>query len=568
MTTIRSEMVARIAEARARRRAAPPASTAGPCEPTRRRRQIVVDADLHLAVADAAAALADHPRVFQRDAQLVHVVRSAEPEAGIAPGAPILRALGAALLRSCLSEVAEFSRPAKRDDGDERQIAPPADVAAAVAELGHWPGVHPIVGVAEAPYLRPDGSIAQTPGYDPQTGYLYEPSVAFPRVADAPTREDAQRALAELAEIYVDFPFASAAARSVPLAAILTMLARPAIRGAVPAFVVEANTRGSGKSLTTDTVGVVATGRPTAKMSWPPDPIELEKVLAAYALRGAAIVDFDNVVAPFGGGPLDRCLTATDRVELRVLGRSEVPSMTWRAVVCATGNNIALAGDTARRVLVARLESPLENPEDRADFRHADLRGWVAGARPRLVAAALTILRAWIVAGRPRCGCTAWGSFEAWAATIPPALVWAGAADPMGARPAITGREDDEKAALEAILVGLARLDAGGRGLPLRDIVGYLYADRPRGGGPAPPDGYDALRDALEYFAPPRGSDRPDVRALGNRLRRVLGRVVGGRRLVLVPGRAGVVRWAVDCPRADQADDPERAAIIGEGVPS
>jgi hypothetical protein len=61
--------------------------------------------------------------------------------------------------------------------------------------------------------------------------------------------------------------------------------------------------------------------------------------------------------------PLD--LTAGDTVELRVLGKSEVPTLRWRAVAMATGSNVAIAGDTSRRVLISRLESPLENPEDR-----------------------------------------------------------------------------------------------------------------------------------------------------------------------------------------------------------
>lgn len=562
------------------------------------RRRIVVDADLHRVVGESAGALADDKEVFERNHRLVHVVGAGAGEPGIAAGVPIVREVSVPLVRTRLSSVAEFVRPPKRDGAEPKAIAPPSDVAAAVLDLGAWPGVHSLVGVIETPFLRSDGSVVQAPGYDPQSGYLYRPSASFPAVPDKPSHDDARRALAELAEVFGDFPFASEASRSVPLAAILTLLARPAIRGAVPAFVHEANTRGAGKSLATDAIGLVATGRPTAKMSWPSDPDELEKVLAAFALRGASLIDFDNVVAPFGGGPLDRSLTAVDRVELRVLGKSEIPSIAWRAVVLATGNNVQLVGDTARRVLVCRIESPLENPEDRSDFRHPDLRGWLGREWPRLVVAGLTLLRAWVVAGRPRCDCPSWGSFEAWSATIPTALVWAGTADPMGARPAVSGHEDEDKAALVALVEGLPRLDPGGHGMALRDVLGLLYTDRGRGG---PPDGFDGLRDALEHFAPPRGGGHPDGRLLGNRLRKMVGRVVGGRKLVTRSGRAGTIRWAVECGGSGESggsvstqgpnfqedhqnqvqqlelthqthqthhdEDDEREAIVGESAP-
>jgi hypothetical protein len=70
--------------------------------------------------------------------------------------------------------------------------------------------------------------------------------------------------------------------------------------------------------------------------------------------------------------------------------------MTWYA----TGNNVAIHADTARRVCHIRLESPDERPEERQDFRHPNLLGWVGQERPRLLCAALAILLAYCAAGR------------------------------------------------------------------------------------------------------------------------------------------------------------------------
>lgn len=249
------------------------------------------------------------------------------------------------------------------------------------------------------------------------------------------------------------------------------------------------------------------------------------------------------MVTDFGGGPIDRVLTAGDRVELRVLGKSEVPSLPWRAQILATGNNVAIRGDTARRVLVARLESDLENPEDRTGFLHYPLLPWVEAERVRLVAAALTILRAYVIAGRPDVGVRSWGSFEGWSRVIASALVYAGAADPTSTRPTNDATREPEKLALMAVLAGLPRIDTG-RGMTARDIIGTLYSPE-RLRGQAPPDGHDDLRDAIEALTDTPAGRLPDARTLGNALRKLRGRVVAGKRLDGRPGQAGYLRWAV-----------------------
>lgn len=395
--------------------------------------------------------------------------------------------------------------------------------------------------------MRPDGSILQTPGYDSATGFLYVPGTSFPTIPDRPTKDDAKAALEILKEPFVDVPFADEAARSVALAGVLTLLGRPAISGNVPGIIVDATTRGSGKTLTADVVSMIATGRVTSKMNWPPTDEELEKILGAYALRGALLVSFDNVVTAFGGGPLDRCLTAGGTVELRVLGKSEVPSLPWRAIVLATGNNVELRGDTARRVLVARLETDIENPEDRTGFKHYPLLPWVEKERPALVVAALTILRAYVVAGRPDVGVKSWGSFEAFSSLIPSALVFAGATDPSTARPSNDIAREPEKAALATILTELPRFIHGGSGVTVRELIETLYPPE-RLKGQAPPDGNGDMRDAIESLVNVQPGKPPNGQHLGKAFQRFKGRVVSGKKLVLsgADGHAKVKRWTVD----------------------
>ena len=224
--------------------------------------------------------------------------------------------------------------------------------------------------------MRPDGTVLDVPGYDAATGYAYMPGREYPTIPDAPSLDEARAALADLLVPWSDFPVNSEAERYVPIAALMTLIARPAIRGACPAFLTDASMRGSGKSLITRAVTTLAQGREAALMTWPGESTELEKILGSYALRGASVIAWDNVDSEFAGAPLDKVLTCSDRVELRVLGKSESPALAWRAVMLAGGNNMAIGGDTTRRVLVCRLEPITERPEERTGYAIADLPSW------------------------------------------------------------------------------------------------------------------------------------------------------------------------------------------------
>lgn len=517
--------------------------------------EIKIDHEIARMVVAASSALAQDEVTFQRNGELVHITRIAEGDAEsdpekcrspIAVDTPTIRVMTRSTLKSRLSDCVRWIRLSKR--GDYKPTTPPDSVVGAVHEAGQWSGVRTLVGVAEAPFLRRDGSIVQVPGYDAETGYVYAPSTRYPRIPERPTQEDARDALAQLADVYADFPFASRAASYVPIAAIMTILARAGIDGAVPGFVFDATTRGSGKTKLAETVSEIATGRDAARAALPTQDEELEKVIGAYALRGASLITWDNVDRTVSGGPLDRVLTARDTIDLRILGKSEMPTMQWRAVILLTGNNVDVRGDTTRRVILSRLEPDVERPEARTGFRHPDLIAHVKNARPRLVAAALTVLRAYVMAGREDVKTAdwgTWGSFEAWSALVPPAIVFAGGADPMGARLADDSDHDPEVQALAMILARLPSFDHDGRGVAVRDLIGCLYpGGRPPEDGRA--DGNDDLREAIEQLSPARPGQAPSTSKLAYRLRASRGRLIGGRRLVAVSGRAGVVRWHVE----------------------
>jgi putative DNA primase/helicase len=488
------------------------------------RPDIICTAALHEVTDAMSRVLTETDReLYQRAGSLVHVIRAEENSIpGIPDGSPIVRS---APLSWLTMRVSRSSRCVKRIKGKKGEyctpVPPPPACVRAVLEAGEWRGMRQLVGTSETPIVRPDGTICQKPGYDAATGYVYVPNAEFPTVANEPTQEDARAALDTLLDVFRDFPYAAPHHASIPIAAIMSVLARPAIRGAVPAFLFDAAARGSGKTLQCDVVSTIVTGRTAARANYPEKDEELEKALAAYAMGGAQLLLLDNVTRTLGSGPLDAVLTCRDDVEFRILGRTETKRLPWRAVVMVSGNNLVLSEDTTRRSLLARLESPLENPEERTGFAHADLVAWSRAERPRLVHAALTLLRAYTCKGCPDTGGGRWGSFEAWSDLIPRAIVFAGGADPLLARATLSTSATDAKASLESLLDGLRRLTPG---LPIsaKNMITALY---PEVDGPRAPDQFDTFRDAIEQETGCLPGRKPDAKRLGKWLQRVKGRV-------------------------------------------
>ncbi len=513
-------------------------------DPSAGRPVVRISHELHNDVDLAVRALADDGDIYQRDGDLVRVLRTdtIDAERGIIEGTPVIRAMKEATLKERLTRAAIFERWDGRG-GAYRRTLPPDSVVRAVHGRGAWGGFRTLFGITETPCLRGDGTILDRPGYDPATGLLYVPSQRFEPVPEAPTQADAMRALLRLTDVFHDFPYASEGARYVPIAMLLTLLARPAIRGACPAFIFDASTRGAGKTMQVDVVLIVTTGRSAPKLSYPAgNEEELEKVLSSCALCGSNVVAFDNVTGAFGAGPLDKVLTADDEVALRVLGKSELRNLRWRAVVTVTGNNVALAADTARRCMISRIEPPSETPEDRTDFRHPDLIGYARSHRSELVQAALTVLRAFVAAGRPGADAFNWGSFTAWAKLIPAAIAYAGGANVLDTRAVRLGVEEPEVEALRVVLSQLPQLAP--EGITTKSLIELLYPPE-RVRGQAAPDSWNDLREAIEVFAPTPSGKAPDPRRFGAAIRKFKGRIVGGHKLDGVTAMGGVLRWVV-----------------------
>jgi hypothetical protein len=372
----------------------------------------------------ALAAANDPPQLFVRGGLLSRFRRNER-------GEPVIEVLGDAALRVHLTESADFMRSSGKAPV---HVDPPIEVSKTLLAKGTWSRAFPaLVGIVEVPVLRPGGTELHTPGYDAPTALIYEPAMGLqvPDIPDQPSQEQVRTAAQFiLDEVLVDFPFQGDADRAHAMAAILTPIVRPAIRGCVPLILLDAPRAGTGKTLIAGVVAIGATGRSAEIMTAPAhDEAEWRKRLTSVLRENSnGVILIDNLPDVLRSAQLAAVLTAETWRD-RVLGLSQTLVLPQRATWLATGNNIKLGGDLPRRCVRVRMDARMARPWERRgeQFRHPHLLAWVRAHRGEVLAALLTVARGWYVAGEPvPADAPTLGSFEDWARVMGGMLSYAG----------------------------------------------------------------------------------------------------------------------------------------------
>lgn len=470
---------------------------------------------------DALAALAatnDPPRYYCLGSEVVRLREGrAEP-------------LSPAALSGVLDRVANFVA----EKGDREYPArPPQDVVSDILSLPRLP-LPSLRGIYRHPLLTASGLLARE-GYDSRTGlYLHLDGLEGVRT-DLPI-EEARRLLLE--EVLGDFPFEGEADRAHAVAAILQRYVREIIGGPTPLYLVEAPAPGTGKGLLVEVISIITAGESAPVMALAPEEAEVEKRITAALLESPGLLLLDNARA-IKSSALSAALTA-EEWRGRRLGQSEIVRCPNRATWIATGNNVELSREVARRVAPIRLDAIMEHPEERTGFRHPDLPGWVREHRADLVSACLSLIEAWRRAGSPRSSVTL-GRYEAWAATMGGILGVAGIPGLLGNRETIhlSDRETGEWSAFLEVWEATHKSEAITAGQLLdvaraENLLPEMWA------------GKSALA----------GTQR-----LGHALMARRGRVFGGRVIVLAgrghPTRNLTWRVAPARPKGDGTKHPE-----------
>jgi hypothetical protein len=514
--------------------------------------EIVLGTDEYRVNDEAIKALSNHeaaPEVYQRGNMLVRVLRVSKagkqgrldrPE-----GTPRIGDIPSAHVRELLTRVADLMKWVTNQKGEKCVVPahPPKETVSAIVARGHYPAIRCLEAVVESPTLRPDGTILDTPGWDAETGLLYEPNAEFPPIPQTPNKMLAIRCATRILDLVENFPFAGESEderynnRAAWLAALLTAMVRFAIHGPCPLFLIDANCPGTGKTLLADVVSIITTGRGMSRTAYPDDEAELRKRITSIALAGDRLMLFDNIAqgCPFGGASLDAALTGTTWQD-RILGKSEMtPELPLHTVFFATGNNVMLRGDAQRRVIPCRLESEHEKPEERDGFKYPNLLEHVRANRPQYVCDGLTVLRAFAVAGSPQAPLPPFGSYEAWSRLIRQAVYWVMCADPWAAREKIR-TADPMLNNLAALLEGWQELPGGRSGITIAEMLRILN-------DPEQKDNFAILRGALMEWS--RNDKLPGAGTIGYKLRSYRKRVMDGYMLDADVGHGRVHKWKV-----------------------
>lgn len=140
-----------------------------------------------------------------------------------------------------------------------------------------------------------------------------------------------------------------------------------------------------------------------------------------------------------------------------MLGGNKQIDIPLNTIWLATGNNASLTRDMIGRTCHCRINTPLERPDQRTDFKYPDLLNYVKKHRKRLSIAALSIPAAYIKAGRPAQQLGGWGGFEGWSDLVRSSLVWAGLPDP-DTRTTLAEQADDDSDSLRQLMDGWAEI--------------------------------------------------------------------------------------------------------------
>jgi hypothetical protein len=335
-------------------------------------------------------------------------------------------------------------------------VNPPKDIVEAFLGAHHY-DLPDIIGVISSPTLRPDLTLITQPGYDPTTKLWYKPSdnVRLPPITERPSQQEALAGLQLLQRLLDGFPFEGekdqpkgnrhSVSRSVALAGIMTTVARGALLGAVPLFLITAPDARTGKSYLVNLTGVIATGHVPVSTAGAEKKEEFEKRIETAALSARPIMHLNNL--PNGMVvESDRLaeLATEGVIDIRKLGRLEQGQCDCRATtVFLNGNNIGLTKDLVPRSLHCRLVAGVEHPEERTF--DSDPIEQVLKDRGACLAAVITIIRAWAAASENESvKYKRVAGFDLWSKRIQQALIWLGEPDPWGAMAAMRGADPSE----------------------------------------------------------------------------------------------------------------------------
>lgn len=371
--------------------------------------------------------LADHPKVYQRNGQLL-----------LEQGGELIQLQDG----HCAAILGEQVQLYTGVGDDRKPIEITHTMHKQVFKRSKWEGVRDVEMITNYPCFRADGTITQ-PGYDPELRLLYIPTsdefASLNEIALDPELDDlhaiAKGHVETIRDIFCDFPFADQEGFATTLALLMTPLF-VGMNDPKPAFAIDAPTQGSGKSLIAQLVSIILTGQDIIIKAWPRDPETQRKVLSTSVLSPSGPLFCGDNCDYIGGEAIEALITSTIWGERQMQTYSEVSAKINKTYVW-TGNRISYSADMTRRVLEIRLISNVEDPSQRKDFKHGHefkLKNHARRNRFELIRSLVEIIYCYQLAkasGRLVVNPRSFGTFGEWRECVAAPILWATGCDPI-----------------------------------------------------------------------------------------------------------------------------------------
>ncbi len=464
---------------------------------------------LHEHVAEAEIVLASTGQYFQRGGMIVKVAHDpSQMEARII-------VMNKSQLTLAVSRTICWKRYNTKVE-DYQACDPPPKYIHPLHEAGTYEHLPVLNNLVRQPFLAPDGSILDKPGYDPMTGMYGVFDGEQYKLVDEPSEVDARNALLQLRDLIKEFSFASPVDESATLAMILTAAIRASLALA-PMGHVRAPQIASGKSYLCSLIAAFATNTPASAYDFPISEEECQKLLVSALLQAPAVLMFDNLTSDLLAHKSLCSALTSPTLTGRILGESRTAEVSTQTLFLSSGNNVEPVKDMTRRTLTINLDPKCENPAQR--HFQSDPLSTVLTNRAYFVGLALTVIRAYIVAGRPDQQLKPLASFMQWTALIRSTLVWAGMPDP--AKSLFDGMNSDPDREVLGRLLFLWNRQFGDRPTGLREVLEWCL--RIHGDGSS-----SMAKEVILEIAGERGDI--NNRRFGHWLKRHAGRIVDGLR--------------------------------------
>ena len=257
----------------------------------------------------------------------------------------------------------------------------------------HLPRELPVLnGVKTSPFYFRGQLVTISEGFHAPSGYYCQ----IPD--DLETGLEVAECISRLDDLLGEFPYVQGSDRANAFGLLIGQLLKPFYLG--PMVFIDKPASQTGATILARTIASVSDGREPEVFTASTRPEETDKRLNTALQKRPSSIVIDNISSELKSDVLASGMTNRTIGGRLLGGNTQVQLLTRGLQFYLTGNNGSLERDLINRSINVRLDSGLENPEERSGFRHV-LPHAALEWRSHYMSAVASLVQRWIDAGGP-----------------------------------------------------------------------------------------------------------------------------------------------------------------------